>query len=385
MDNLKFKGLRATVRLLSTVLFLMIAIRGERAGALAAAEANASSFVYTMTNPTGPNSIASFHRDPNTGSLSFAALYPTGGNGHRQAVATTQSSIVTNGTFLYAVNAGSNDISAFAIEGDGSLRSIGSPIVSGGLAPTTLALYGNLLYVGNQGASRTPANYTGFLVNTDGSLSPLPDSTVTLGIGDGITDVLFDSTGSRLFGVRLKAGAIDMFSVAPTGKLAAITTIAAPAPFGAEFNPANAGQLLVTLVGLPGAGSYAVLPDTLNLSGNAVDSKSKDPCWTAITKSGAFLWTSNFRPSTLSLFSINSDGTLTFRGEHETAAFGGNSADIILDTRGAFLYQLLPFPTSGAGIHVMAVDDNSVLRDVMTVQIPTEHSFPMGLVIVDLQ
>lgn len=381
MRNVKYSPLNAGVMLL--LLVLAAAAQDVRA---MAQPAGGSSFVYTMTNPTGPNSIVAYRRDPNTGVLSLAALYPTGGSGHRQAVGTTQGSIVTNGAFLYAVNAGSNDISAFAIGSNGSLNLLGPPVPSGGTTPTALALHGGLLYVGNQGTTQEPANYTGFTVNPDGSLSPLAGSTVTLGIGDGVTEVLFDSAGAYLLGFRVNAGQIDVFAVNSTGRLASTATVAAAAPFGAEFSPANASELLVTLVGVPGAGSYFLSPSgALDRTGSAADAKSKDPCWTAIARNGTFLWTSNFQPSSLSLFSIASDGQLTFRSEHATAAFGNASADIALDASGKFLYQLLPFPGSNPRIHVMAVGGDGTLRDITTVDVPEQHSFPMGLAIVDLQ
>ncbi|HWZ41983.1 MAG TPA: beta-propeller fold lactonase family protein [Candidatus Saccharimonadales bacterium] len=368
-------------------MFLFFSVSSaEAAGAPPVAGAT-QSFVYTMANPTGPNSILAFQRDPQTGGLSFVASYATGGTGLKQVVGTTQSSIVTNGAFLYAVNAGSNDISAFAISTDGSLHLLGSPVRSGGTSPGTLTLHGQLLYVGNEGTTQEPANYSGFTVGADGSLAPLEGSTVTLNVGDGITNVLFDDSGSHFVGVRLGGTAIDTFTVSSGGKLVSRSTLGPlPGPFGAIFNPVNKSELIATLAHLHGAGTFFLSGDnTLALVATAVDAPSKDPCWTAVTPDGSFLWTSNFQPSSLSLFSISAAGQIEFLSEHETATFGNTSSDIAMDASNRFIYQLLPFPTSDVHIHVMAITGNTSdggLSDVATVSIPGE-AFPMGLVIVD--
>src|SRR5882724_690050 len=87
--------------------------------ATAAAE---RSFVYTITNPDGPNAIAAYELNTETGELIFLGTYPTGGRGTGGLI-DSQSPLVVNasGTLLFAVNPGSDDISVMAINDDGSL------------------------------------------------------------------------------------------------------------------------------------------------------------------------------------------------------------------------------------------------------------------------
>jgi len=365
---------------------LLLTITANIPGRTADFTTPASSFVYIMTNPTGPNVILAFKRDPRSGSLSTLGSYPTGGMGQKLVVAMSQSAIVTDGSFLYAVNSGSNDISAFVVQRDGALRLLGT-VSSGGSSPITLALHGDLLYVGNQGTTQEPANYTGFRVNSEGMPAPLLGSTVTLNIGDGPTALLFNSTGSKLLGFRLNGHLIDAFAVNANGTLLRTDMVGSAAPFGAIFNPANGSELVVTLVGIPGAATYSVSTDgLLGINTSAADARSKDPCWLAITSNGTFTWSSNFQPSSLSLFAIDKIGNLTFVGEHDTSSIGSNSSDIALDATGKFLYQLLPFPPSHTLLHVMAVTgklENGGLEDLDTISIPGDHIYPMGLVIVD--
>src|SRR5882724_7084774 len=87
-----------------------------------ASAATGRSFVYTITNPNGPNAIAAYERNTETGELIFLGVYPTGGRGTGGLI-DSQSPLVANaaGTLLFAVNPGSNDISVMAINDDGSL------------------------------------------------------------------------------------------------------------------------------------------------------------------------------------------------------------------------------------------------------------------------
>src|SRR6266581_4169146 len=98
-------------------------VRGRAIAQSANATAAAGcSFVYTITNPSGPNAIASYERNTETGELIFLGAYPTGGRGAGGLI-DSQSPLVVNaaGTLLFAVNPGSNDISVMAINDDGSL------------------------------------------------------------------------------------------------------------------------------------------------------------------------------------------------------------------------------------------------------------------------
>jgi 6-phosphogluconolactonase len=175
--------------------------------------ASGRSFVYTISNPDGANTVAAYERNAETGELTFRATYPTGGMG-TGSVIDSQSPLIVNaeGTFLYVVNAGSNNISVMAIGEDGSLELVGAPVASRGVAPASLALHGDLLYVANKGDGATPPNYTGFRVNADGTLGRIKRR-ILLNIGDDPTQVLFNRAGDMLIGLRLGGRAVDCFAV----------------------------------------------------------------------------------------------------------------------------------------------------------------------------
>lgn len=361
-------------------IFLSFAFSEQKVAA-----SDSRSFVYVITNPTGPNAVAAYKRDSVTGQLSFQASYPTNGLGNKLTLALSQSSLVTNGNHLYAVNPGSNDISVFDIEQDGSLELVGSPVPSGGLAPVSLALHNNLLYVANLGNSTNSANYTGFLVNNNGSLQPITGSTVQLNRRDSPGQVLFNSTGNLLIGNRVSGGIIDVFRVNANGLLSRTAQLAnQPGPFGATFNPVASQQLFVSLAGLPGSASYLINNQgAISTISQVRDLPAKDPCWTVIRNDGTYAWTSNFLASTLSLYSINSNGSLTLVSEHSTKDFGRTSSDIAIDKNGKYMYQLLG---QSARIHILQLTNstaNGGLADISTIDLPA-GSTPIGLVIVDL-
>ena len=104
--------------------------------------------------------------------------------------------------FLFAVNAGSNQISVLKIS-DVGLDQV-DVVDSGGIRPISLTVHDNFLYVLNEGG--TP-NITGFTIADDGTLTPLAGSTQPL-IGDTAADpaqVSFNPDGSLLLRLKKRA------------------------------------------------------------------------------------------------------------------------------------------------------------------------------------
>jgi 6-phosphogluconolactonase (cycloisomerase 2 family)/uncharacterized membrane protein len=118
--------------------------------------------------------VAAFSIDPSTGSLTPVPGSPfTAGNGAFRVA------VDRSGKYLYASNSFDNNISAFTIDGaTGSLSGVsGSPFGSGasGGFPFALALdpKGEFLYTANQGSN----NISAFLIDgTTGALTPVTDS-----------------------------------------------------------------------------------------------------------------------------------------------------------------------------------------------------------------
>jgi 6-phosphogluconolactonase (cycloisomerase 2 family) len=119
--------------------------------------------------------------------------------------------------FLLTVNAGSDTITSFAINSDFSLTKT-STISSGGIGPNSLAYSNGRVFVSNidrdglalgvagttRGEPNDEGNVTGFSINNNGILTPLPNSTFSL--DNRPADVGFSADGSKLIVSSITAG-----------------------------------------------------------------------------------------------------------------------------------------------------------------------------------
>jgi DNA-binding beta-propeller fold protein YncE len=166
-------GTAAVTVLLSALLL------GVGPSAAAADEDDAAGHVYVLNNNLfGANSITTFARAAN-GRLDQVGVTDIGGQGSLAAFADgTQGSLIrtSDGQRLFAVDAGSNEISVLNVR-DGGL-SLASRHSSGGDGPVSLTYGDGLLYVLNAAnASASAANVTGFQVDEHGGLHPIAGST----------------------------------------------------------------------------------------------------------------------------------------------------------------------------------------------------------------
>src|SRR3989454_9153601 len=109
-------------------------------------------------------------------SLTVAGTVATGGTGTGSGLGSQGAlALSDNGRWLFAVNAGSNDVSIFRVGPAG--LSLTSRIPSGGTQPVSLTVHGNLLYVLNGGVS---GNIAGFALDANGGAAAIPGSSRAL-------------------------------------------------------------------------------------------------------------------------------------------------------------------------------------------------------------
>src|SRR4051812_18708351 len=115
--------------------------------------------VYVQTNDAAKNEVLAFAQGAD-GRLAPLGRFETGGRGTGQPHFPSQSSLVLtdDARGLLVVNAGSDELSMFAVERGGLVLS--DRIGSGGMTPTSVAVSGDLVYVLNNG---TP-NIAGFRI-----------------------------------------------------------------------------------------------------------------------------------------------------------------------------------------------------------------------------
>ena len=274
-------------------------------------EAAIGAAVYVQTNDATKNEVVAFSRSED-GSLAPLGRYETGGQGTGQPHLASQSSVVLSddGRWLLVANAGSDELSLFAVE-DG-LR-LADRVASGGGAPTSVAVHGPTVYALNTGGA---PNISGFTL-ADGSLAPLPDSTRPLSADDADpAQISFSPDGKTLVVTERGTDSISTYAVDERGYAEGPTTIksSGATPYGFDFT--SRGAVVVTEafggeVGAAAASSYVFqAPGRLAPVSSSVADTRSEVCWAAVTKDGRFVYVTNFGDGMISSYGIGDDGSL---------------------------------------------------------------------------
>jgi len=319
-----------------------------------------SGAVYVMTNQN-VNTVMAFSRDPRTGRLTLADEEATGGAGNPIAIPpdppvdalASQGSLVVDddNEYVYAVNAGSNEISVLEV-GRNRLLFV-QKVSSGGTRPISIALHDNLLYVLNEGG--TP-NITGFNVDDDGMLTPIAGSTQPL-VGGAAADpaqVGFNSDGTMLVVTEKMGNRLDSYDVDANGVAGPPTAhpSSGMTPFGFAFDDNQYAYVTEAMGGAPGASavsSYDADKDyeivTASLGNNQTAS-----CWISLGGNTAFV--SNTGSGTISTYRFDRDGNLSLlMGAAANTGAGSAPIDNTVSHNGHVLYVL------ESGSHVISAWD----------------------------
>jgi 6-phosphogluconolactonase len=304
--------------------------------------ASAGQNVYTLSNSSTGNAVLAYsHTAP--GALSPLGLgsYPTGGLGTGANLGSQGAIVLSrNGKRLFAVNAGSNTVSMFAVAADGTLQWKATQY-SGGTSPISLTVDDQTLYVLNAGG--TP-NISGFSI-TGKSLYPIAGSTRPLGLGDaGPAEVAFSPNGRALVVTNKASSTIDTYLVGAgeltTGPFVSIS--AGGTPFGFAFD--RKGNVLVSEAA-GSASSYSVAAGgALTTISAAVTTNQGAPCWLVTTPDGHFAYTANAGTGTISGFSVSSKGALALldsSGATATIGAGSHPLDETVSSDGSTFFDLV--------------------------------------------
>src|SRR5438552_9717107 len=199
----------------------------------AAADGSAPGAVYALTNRISGNAVAVFARAAD-GTLSAAGSVATGGTGTGAGLGSQGAlALSDDGRWLFAVNAGSNDVSVFRFGRDG--LSLLDRTSSGGTRPISLTVHGHVLYVLNAGGD---GNISGFALGTTGALTPISGSTRSLsGTNVGPAQVSFSPDGRRLVVTEKTTNLLDVYTVDGNGAASGPASVASAGttPFGFAF------------------------------------------------------------------------------------------------------------------------------------------------------
>jgi 6-phosphogluconolactonase len=306
-------------------------------GAAPSAAGESAGNVYTLTNAASANAVLLFTR-ASTGELAPAGSFATGGRGSGTGLGSQGAVTVSrDGRWLFAVNAGSNDISVLRVSGH-ELR-LTDRIWSGGTQPISVTTYGGSVYAVNAGG--TP-NIAGFTVSPDGTLTSIAGSIHAL-LGSVPAQIQFSRSGDVLVVSDKASSTLETFTVS-AGVASAPTSHASSGatPFGFDFGLRD--QVFVSeAAGAPG-GLSAASSYRLDADGNlmtvtaSASTTQRAACWLVVTENGRYAFTANAASDSISSFAIDEGGALTLveaAAAHTTAA---HTTDLALSRNSAYLY-----------------------------------------------
>jgi 6-phosphogluconolactonase (cycloisomerase 2 family) len=123
------------------------------------------------------------------------------GRGYRFGLVKSPTSVSVASRFAYVLNNQDATISRYTVDAStGELAGVGSPVATGGANPQAMTtdMYGNFLYVANQGTNSVPGNVAAFTINpTTGALSKVTGSPFST--GSAPTGVAVEATGRVLY------------------------------------------------------------------------------------------------------------------------------------------------------------------------------------------
>jgi 6-phosphogluconolactonase (cycloisomerase 2 family) len=299
--------------------------------------------VYVQTNDATGNEVIAFSRTGG-GALAPLGRYSTGGRGTGSPHLASAGSIVLSddGRWLLVVNAGSDELSLFAVQPDG-LR-LADRTGSGGSKPTSVAVSGALVYVLNNG---TPS--ISGLHLADGKLTGLPGSTRPLSSVDADpAQASFTTDGSVLIVTERGTNTISSYLIDQRGYAQGPVPIksSGQTPYG--FDLTADGSLIVSeafggATGAAAASSYAVsgTGELTMISGSVGDTRS-EVCWVALTKDDRFAYVTNFGDGTVSCYEISPDRSLSLHDPVAGSARQGEKGlrDEAISGDGRYLYAI---------------------------------------------
>jgi 6-phosphogluconolactonase (cycloisomerase 2 family) len=288
-------------------------------------------FVYVQTNDADHNEVVVFGRKED-GSLERLSAYLTDGKGSGAPHLPSQCSVVLADGRLFVTNAGSDDVTVFAADGD-ELKLL-DRVPSGGSTPRSVAVHGDRVYVLNTGDEPNVARV---------GVPP-----VALPEGSDPAQVALTPDGRTLLVTDRASDSIHAFAVADDGVLGARVThrSSGMTPYG--FDVTADGVLVVTeaagaQVGKASASSYKLdEPAQLAPVSAAVGSTRSEVCWAVVSNDGRFVFVTNFGDGTVSTYAIGADGSIELREAVAAQTVEGEPGlrDEALSSDGRYLYAL---------------------------------------------
>ena len=242
------------------------------------------------------------------------------------------------GTFVYVANRVTNDISAYTLNGNGSLTPIDADAVAPGIQNFTAGNGPNSVTVNPAGTYVYVANYSSdnisaYALNGDGSLTPIDADAATPGVqnftaGSNPWSVTVNPAGTFVYVANIGSDNISAYALNGDGSLTPIDADAvAPGvqnfaagdgpglvtvnPAGTFVYVANAGSDDVSAYALNGDGSLTPIDADAVAPGIQNFTAGDQPRSITVTPAGTFVYVANAFSDDVSAYALNGDGSLT--------------------------------------------------------------------------
>jgi 6-phosphogluconolactonase (cycloisomerase 2 family) len=333
------------MKIVPTLALTVAAVTGT---GLAAAPSYASTpharhshVVFVQNDDPAGNTITAYDRTA-TGGLTQVGSYPTGGLGGVLAgsvvdhLASEGSLTYDDSTgLLYAVNAGSDTVTVFAVDGDRLTRV--QVIGSGGSFPVSVTAHGDRVFVLN---ARDGGSVQGFRL-AGGRLVRIAAWHRGLGLDPEQTPEFTSTPGQigftpdgRQVLVTTKNGgnSVLAYDVRP-GRLRApvVTGLPGTVPFGFDFD--SRGHLVLTEAGPSAVATFDVSPDGRLTARDLSATAQAATCW--LVADGDTVYASNAGSASLSTYRVGGAGQLSGLGNTAT---GAGTVDATVSSDGQYLY-----------------------------------------------
>ncbi|WP_328471430.1 lactonase family protein [Streptomyces sp. NBC_00448] len=329
--------------------------------------------VFVQTDNTAGNEIVAYRRAAD-GSLHRRGTFATGGKGG-MLDGSVVDHLASQGSLAYdcvhhlllAVNAGSDTVTVFSVDGDRLHRE--QVIGSGGSFPVSVTVHENRVYVLN---AREGGAVQGYRIAGGRRLERIAGGNRHLGLDTTTApefthtpgQVSFTPDGSQVV-VTTKAGgsSIDVFGVRRSGALSARPTVTeanGSVPFGFTFD--DRGRLVVTDAGTNAVQTFAIRRDGTAVRLDNAPTGEQATCW--IVRAGDRFYASNAGSNTLSGFRQTRRATLEPLGNTAT---GDGTVDSAVTPDQRFLYV-----QTGAtgGVDAFRTHPDGTLTKIGTVTVP---------------
>lgn len=323
--------------------------------------------VYTLSNDAADNRLLFYLRQPN-GAISFVNSIATGGKGTGQNLG-SQGALAMNAArnMIFAVNAGSNQISSFAI--NQQRQGLLQVIDSGGLVPISLTVGRYYVYALNNGSLKGDVDQiSGFQINAQNRrLSPIENSTADLSAANvSPAQVSFDPLQNHLVVTEKATSKIDVFPVNRDGTTGPIQIQPANGrtPYGFGFSPLS--TLISSEFGSNAVSSYLLneKDGALKVVSPSVSNGGPGACWVSVTQNGRIAYVSNFDSGTITGFQVGTNGKLTpLPGASFITPTVGNPIDLAI-VGNLYLYVLTHFQNKSVVLAAYRIGVNGSLTPI---------------------